>query len=202
MADRLHHHPRRDSRAPRAYLNPPGPSPQTPADLAATRPAHSCPKPAATHLRRPLPRRSRPEHRQPRPTSPPTRAVTLESPAETRKTGSPSQRIGDFRLRPRQANRRAPAPARTPGHARLPAAAASIAKDHASRDRVWCVLRPLDVAKARRLSIIVRAMQSSGNGRSCRSASVDWVVSAACRADDLRQACLLAPRARVVPLTA
>ena len=35
-------------------------------------------------------------------------------------------------------------------------------------------------------------MQSSGNGRSCRSASVDWVVSAARRADDPRQARLLA----------
>jgi len=56
------------------------------------------------------------------------------------------------------------------------AAAASIAKDRASRDRVWCVLRPLDAAKARRLTIIVRAVQSSGNGRSCRSASADWVV--------------------------
>jgi len=64
------------------------------------------------------------------------------------------------------------------------------------------VLRPLDAAKALRFSIIVRAMQSSRNGRSCRSASVDWVVSAARRADDLRQACLLAPRARVVPLAA
>jgi hypothetical protein len=82
------------------------------------------------------------------------------------------------------------------------AAAASIAKDRASRDRVWCVLRPLDAAKARRFTIIVRAVQSSGNGRSCRSASVDWVVSAARRANDLWRARLLAPRARVVPLAA
>ncbi len=53
-----------------------------------------------------------------------------------------------------------------PGRARLPVAApASIAKDRASRDRVWCVLRPLDAAKARRFTIIVRAVQSSGNGR-------------------------------------
>jgi hypothetical protein len=31
---------------------------------------------------------------------------------------------------------------------------------------------------------IVRPVQSNGNGRSCRSASVDWIVSAARRADD------------------
>ena len=67
---------------------------------------------------------------------------------------------------------------------------------------VWCVLRPLDAAKAHGFTVIVRAVQSSGNGRSCRSASVDWIVSAARRADDLRQARVQLARARAVPLTA
>ena len=57
---------------------------------------------------------------------------------------------------------------------------------------VWRVLGLLDAAKARGFTIIVRAVQSSGNARSCRSASVDRVVSAARRADDPRQARLRA----------
>jgi hypothetical protein len=51
---------------------------------------------------------------------------------------------------------------------------------------LWRALGPLDAAKARQLTIIVRATQSSVNGRSCRSASVDWLVSAARRVDDPR----------------
>ena len=58
------------------------------------------------------------------------------------------------------------------------------------------MLGPLDAAKAHRSTIIVRAVQSSGNGRSCRSASVDWLVSAARRANDPHQTRLLARRAR------
>ena len=50
------------------------------------------------------------------------------------------------------------------------------------------MLRLHDAANARELTIIARAVQSSANGRSCRSASVDWIVPPARQADDPRQA--------------
>ena len=50
------------------------------------------------------------------------------------------------------------------------------------------MLRLHDAANAREPTIIARAVQSSGNGRSCRSASVDWIVPPARQADDPRQA--------------
>ena len=55
---------------------------------------------------------------------------------------------------------------------------------------------------ARGFTVIIRAVQSRGNRRSFRSASVDWVASAARRADDPRQARLHTRRARAVPLAA
>jgi hypothetical protein len=99
MADRLHHRPRHDPRAPRPHLTATaGPRRQPPAHPTATRREN----PARNLARRRSRERS---HNVPAPnadpetrTQIPTRAVTPSHPAETNTTQSPSQRIGDFRF--------------------------------------------------------------------------------------------------------